>query len=141
MVQRLLVASILLWILCLLGYAECQTCSEDYETLANFLLNTTDNKYQLSVAFFPIKRAPPAFVKVIYHYDDTDIANQTWVWSSGAFYFFQPLRIYQFTSLFFGNPEFRVGTVAVMLPAECANASVPIMETLTQRVRDRVMHS
>ena len=135
-IRCLLVVVILLGLSSLLGCAEAQTCREDYETLANFLINTTDNKYQLSIAFFPTERAPPAFVKVIYHYNDSEIANQTWLWSSGAFYFFQPLRIFQYTSLFFGNPEFRVGNVTLMLPADCANAPVPVMETLTQRVRD-----
>ena len=137
-IRCLLVVGILLGLSSLLGHAEGQTCREnhDYETLANILISTTNIKYQLSIAFFPTERAPPAFVKVIYHYNDTEIANQTWLWSSGTFYFFQPLRIFQYTSLFFGNPEFRVGNVTLMLPADCANAPVPVMETLTQRVRD-----
>lgn len=134
--SRILIVSILLRFSSLLGHAEGQTCNENYETLANALIGTSDNKYQMSIAFFPTNRAPPAFVSVIYRYDDTNITDQEWLWSAGAFYFFQPLRIYQFTSLFFGNPEFRSGTVTLTLPANCSNAPAPLMETLTQRVRD-----
>ena len=152
--QFVLVVGTLLMFWYLLGHAEGQTCRDDYEKLASTLINTSDNKYQLSIAFFPTERAPPTFVKVIYLYDDinvtndtsianetnianeTSITNETWFWSAGAFYFFQPLQVYQFTSLLFGNPaEFRSGTVTLKLPANCADAQTPIMETLTQRVR------
>ena len=125
-------------LLYLLGHTEGQTCRDNYTELAETLINTSDNKYQLSLAFFPTERAPPTFVKAIYVYDDITIPNKTWFWSEGAFYFFQPLQVYQFTSLLFGKPaEFRSGTVTLTLPADCANAQVSIMETLTQRVRDR----
>ena len=149
-IRLVLIVGSLLMFLYLLGHTEGQTCRNNYEKLANTLINTSDNKYQLSLAFFPTERAPPTFVKVIYVYDknitnETSIANETfnitnetWFWSEGAFYFFQPLQVYQFTSLLFGNPaEFRSGTVTLTLPADCANAQVSIMETLTQRVRNR----
>jgi len=136
MVQlRILIASILLGFSSLLGHAEGHTCNEDYRTLANALLKTSDNQYQLSIAFYPTNRAPPAFVKVIYRYDNTNITDQEWLWSAGAFYFFQPLRIYQFTSLFFGNPEFRSSTVILTLPANCSDVPAALMETLTQRLK------
>lgn len=122
--------------LCLLGSAEAQTCRDNYTTLANALISNSANKYQLSVVFFPTDRTPPSFVNVTYQYDDTNLANETWLWSTGAFYFFQPLRIYQFSSLFFGDPEFRSSNITLVLPGGCANAEVQIMETLTQRVRD-----
>ena len=131
-----LLMNILLTFSCLLGPAGGQTCRDNYSMLANTLLRNDDNKYQLSLVFFPTDRTPPSFVNVTYKYDDTDITDETWLWSAGAFYFFQPLRIYQFSSLFFGIPHFRSGNVTLMLPAECANAQVQIMETLTQRVRD-----
>ena len=131
------VVGTLLMFLYLLGHAEGQTCRDNYEKLADTLLKTGNNKYQLSVAFFPTERTPPTFVEVIYVYDDINMTNETWLWSLGAFYFFQPLDVFQFTSLLFGNPaEFRSGTVTLKLPADCANAQVPIMETLTERVRD-----
>ena len=133
---RLLVNMILLIILCLLGPAEGQTCRDNYTALAETLLRNSDNKYQLSVVFFPTDRTPPSFVNVTYQYDDTNITNETWLWSSGAFYFFQPLWIYQFSSLLFGIPHFRSGNITLVLPADCANTQVQIMETLTQRVRD-----
>ena len=179
-----------------LDHAEGQTCRDDYATLANTLINTGNNMYHLSIAFFPTDRVPPDFVKVIYVYDDTNITNETsianednttnktsiyddtnisnetsianednttnktsvyddtnianetsitmetrianeiWSWSTGHFYFFQPLQVFQFNSLLFGNPDFRSGTVTLTLPSDCANAQIPIMETLTQRVRN-----
>lgn len=141
MVQpRILIVSILLGFSCLLGHADGQNCNEDYGALATTLINTSDNKYQLSITFFPTQTTPPVFVNVIYRYDNTNLPDQKWLWSAGAFYFFQPLRIYQYTSLFFGNPEFRSGTVTLTLPATCSNAPAPLMETLTQRVRD-ILHA
>ena len=134
--QCWLLVNILLTFSCLLGPAEGQTCRNNYTMLADTLLSNSDNKYQLSLVFFPIDRTPPSFVNVTYKYDDTDITNETWLWSAGTFYFFQPLRIYQFSSLFFGIPHFRSDNIMLMLPAECANTQVQIMETLTQRVRD-----
>ena len=149
-IRLVLIVGSLLMFLYLLARTEGQTCRNNYEKLANTLINTSDNKYQLSLAFFPTERAPPTFVKVIYIYDDNitnetsianetfNITNETWFWSEGAFYFFQPLQVYQFTSLLFGKPaEFRSGTVTLTLPAHCANVQVSFMETLTQRVRNR----
>lgn len=134
--QCWLLVNILLTFSCLLGPAGGQTCRDNYTMLANTLLRNGDNNYQLSLVFFPTDRTPPSFVNVTYKYDDTDITDETWLWSAGAFYFFQPLRIYQFSSLFFGIPHFRSGNITLTLPAECANTQVQIMETLTQRVRD-----
>ena len=135
--RLVLVVSTFLIFSYLLGHAEGQTCRDNYKNLAETLINTSNNKYQLSIAFFPTQRAPPTLVKVIYVFDDINMTNEVWLWSLGAFYFFQPLEVFQFTSLLFGNPaEFRSGNVTLKLPADCANAQAPIMETLTQRVRN-----
>ena len=53
-------------LLYLLGHTEGQTCRDNYTELAGTLINTSDNQYRLSLAFFPTERAPPTFVKVIY---------------------------------------------------------------------------
>jgi len=82
----------------------------------------------------PPDRISPAFVKVIYQYDNLSITNQTWYWSIGSFYFYQPLRLLQDTSLFFGNPTWQVGSVTITLPTQCRNAPEEFMEQLTQKV-------
>ena len=98
-------------------------------------MNTSDNKYQLQKVFYPFSIASPVFVVVTYQYSDTRIPNQRWYWSTGVFYFFQPLQVFQFTSLFFGNPEFRTSELNITLPAECASAPEEFMTRLTEMVR------
>ena len=44
------------------SYDNCATC---YQTLANALLNTGDNKYRLSKAFFPDDAVQPVVVKAV----------------------------------------------------------------------------
>ena len=122
---------------------EGQSCDQCYQTLANYLVNTSYNKYHLRRVFYPPERAAPVFVTVTYQYIDnstsntsyTSIPNQTWYWGAGAFYFFQPLGIFQFTSLFFGDLELRSNELNVILPAECASAPEGFMTELTQTVR------
>ena len=143
---------------------EGKLCDQCFQTLASHLLNTSDNKYQLQKTFNPPKRNHPVFVIVTYHFknwcsdtsnsctntnistcsetnisslcNDTSTPNQnkTWFWSSGNFYFFQPLRVFQFTSMFLANPVWRRSNVILTLPAECVNANEEFMEFLTQRV-------
>ena len=125
--------------------AECdglsQSCDECYDTLAKSLVNTCNNKYHLRRVFYPLQRASPVFVTVTYQYNDTSIPNQTWYWGSGVFYYFQPLEVFQFTSLFFGNPSWRSGNLTLILPAECANATEDFMTELTEQVRTTHTHT
>ena len=119
--------------------AECrdqsQSCDECYDTLVDALVNMRNNKYNLRRVFYPLDRPCPVFVTVTYQYNDSSVPNQTWYWSAGAFYFLQPLEVFQFTSLFFGNPEWRSGELTLFLPAECANASEGFMTEVTEQVR------
>ena len=119
--------------------AECrdqsQSCDECYDTLADSLVNMRNNKYHLRRVFYPLKRSSPVFVTVTYQYNDSSVPNQTWYWSAGLFYFFQPLEVFQFTSLFFGNPAWRSSEITLILPAECANSSEGFMTELTGQVR------
>ena len=119
--------------------AECldqsQSCDECYDTLAKSLVNMCNNKYNLRRVFYPLGKPPPVFVTVTYQYNDSSVPNQTWYWGTGVFYFLQPLEVFQFTSLFFGNPAWRKDDLNLTLPAQCANASEDFMTELTEQVR------
>ena len=109
-----------------------RSCDQCFQTLSSFLINTSDNKYHLRNTFFPPNTISPVFVTVTYHYED--MRNETWYWSAGLFYFYQPLRVFQFTSLFFGPADLRRGAVTLTLPAQCENTSEDFMQQLTQMV-------
>ena len=114
--------------------AEGESCHQCYQTLESYLLNTSDNKYQLRRVFYPLEVVAPVFVTVTYHYIGTNTTN-LWFWSTGIFYFLQPMEVFQFTSLLFGNPSWRNSKINITLPSECVNASNEFMTELTQLVR------
>ena len=135
------------------SYNNCDTC---YQTLANALLNTGDNKYQLSNAFFPDDAVPPVEVRAVYMAETKcnppsnttncsdikqpfdDNTTSTWYWLAGEFYIYQPLQIFVFRSLFFSPPSWRQECVVLCLPEQCLNDSVTFddfFKFLTQRVR------
>ena len=114
---------------------EGESCHQCYQTLESYLLNTSNNKYQLRRVFYPLEVAEPVFVTVTYHYIDTN-TTKLWFWSRGIFYFLQPIEVFQFTSLFFGNPSWRSSELNITLPLECKNASNEFMTELTQMVRN-----
>ena len=126
-------------------YNNCDTC---YRTLVNALLNTDNNKYNISTTMFPLDHVPPIYVEVYYvNTDDcetiksTDIKTfcesnpnrQLWYWTAGTFYVYQPLDVFYYRSLFFSDPSWRTGTLSVCIPADCA-ATEEFYRTLTQRV-------
>ena len=118
---------------------EGQTCDQCYQTLASYLVNTSDNKYELRRVFYPLERASPIFVTVTYQYigtntTNTSIPKNVWYWSTGVFYFFQPPRVFQLTSLLFGGPYLRSNNLSITLPAECESAPEEFMIELTQLV-------
>ena len=115
---------------------EGQTCDQCYQTLASYLVNTSDNKYELRRVFYPLERASPIFVTVTYQYIGTNTTNtsKVWYWSTGVFYFFQPPRVFQLTSLLFGGPYLRSNNLSITLPAECESAPEEFMVELTQLV-------
>ena len=114
---------------------QSQSCDECYDTLVDALVNMRNNKYNLRRVFYPLQIVSPVFVTVTYQFNDSSVPNQTWYWSAGIFYFLQPLEVFQFTSLFFGNPAWRSGEITLFLPAECANAPIGFMTELTEQVR------
>ena len=101
------------------SYNNCATC---YQTLANALINTGDNKYQLSETFFPIDGAPPVQVEVTYVSKTSSILTNTtkkWYWLMGGYYLIQPLELLLYRSLFFSTPKWRERNVTLLLPEEC----------------------
>ena len=122
------------------SFDNCATC---YQTFANALVNTADNKYRLSRAFFPIDAAAPVEVEVAYLRKSDNQELETFYWVMGGFYVFQPLEVFLYRSLFFSPPTFRKDYVTVVLPDECfgveSNFSVTtelygFFEFATQRV-------
>jgi hypothetical protein len=131
------------------SYDNCATC---YQTLANALLNTEDNKYHLGNAFFPDNAVPPVEVRAVYipetecntttkfckeNQADNGTANRTWFWLAGEFYIYQPLEIFVDRSLFFSPPSWRQECAVLCLPEQCltTNVSKNFFKFLTQRVR------
>ena len=141
------------------SYDNCATC---YQTLANALINTGDNKYQLGRSFFPADSVTPVEVRVEYvpesqcnteniscdsdetphtkpctSYEEDQPRNDTtrWYWLAGEFYAFQPLNLFLFRSLFFSPPAWRKECVVLCLPDEClSDISADFFQYLTQRV-------
>ena len=99
------------------SFNNCATC---YQTLANALINTGDNKYLLSETFFPIDGAPPVQVEVTYVSKTSNLTNaKKWYWLMGGYYLIQPLELLLYRSLFFSTPKWRERSVTLLLPEEC----------------------
>ena len=140
------------------SYDNCATC---YQTLANALINTGDNKYRLGRSFSPDNAVTPVEVRVEYVPEsqcNTEIfceADETphtepctpdeedqprngttrWYWLAEEFYAFQPLNLLEIRSLFFSPPSWRKECVVLCLPDECLlNISADFFQYLTQRV-------
>ena len=118
------------------SYNNCATC---YQTLANALVKTEDNKYNLSRTFFPINAPPPVQVKVMYVKSSDKMIQSTWYWLMGGFYVFQPLELFLYRSLFFSPPSLRRGSVTLILPDECFGKPLThdteiFFQYITQRV-------
>lgn len=126
-------------------YGNCDTC---YQTLANALINTGDNKYQLGKSFFPDKQPQPIEVRVKYvavpesdsYGDIEENVTTIWYWLAGEFYIFQPLELFLYRSLYFSPPSWRKENVTLYLPETClANSSREFnnefLHFLTQRLK------
>ena len=115
------------------SYDNCATC---YQTLANALVNTGDNKYQLSDVFFPIDAVAPVQVEVTY-ISISNVTDRKMYWLKGGFYVFQPLELIVYRSLFFSPPSWRKESITLELPDQCfdkSNKSDKYFQHVTQRV-------
>ena len=109
------------------------SCSNSYHLLEATLLSRPQNRYNLTTVFFPPVDAHPVIVQVNYKFENSN-ATSVWFWSESAFYFIQPLEIFLYTSLFFGNQPHRQGSITLELSADCLDAEDLHMKILTQRV-------
>ena len=114
-------------------YTNCATC---YQTFANALVNTGDNKYRLSRAFFPIENAASVQVKVTYSSTSNETDPVTYFWIMGGFYVIQPLEVFLYRSLFFSPPTYRKESVTVVLPNECFNGLAESNGTVSKELQD-----
>ena len=111
-------------------YNNCGSC---YQTFANALVNTADNKYILSRAFFPINNAPSVQVEITYRSNGTG-RSLRYFWVMGGFFIFQPLDLFLYRSLFFSLPTYRKKAINVTLPHQCFGSDDSFFEYTTQRV-------
>ena len=95
------------------AFSACQpgkeTCQYCYLTLVQALLGNDENVFKLSRTFTTPDHDEPSFVIVNYHFKFNDSAIEdevhTWFWAQSKTYFLHPLFIFQFMTLFFGNPQ------------------------------------
>ena len=87
---------------CLPGKEGCRDC---YLALVMSLFESDGNMFNLSQAFFPPTVNTSDSVIVEYHFENETMHNaEHWFWATSGLYFFYPMKILQFTSLFFGKP-------------------------------------
>ena len=114
-------------------------CSQCYALLVSQITQHDANLFNLTSAFFPAEEESPAFITVYYHYSDMPDAIKVWFWSTSTFYLFQPIHVFQFTSLFFSDTSLQVSELNLTLRADCIDASDDKMMLLTQRVSCAVL--
>ena len=133
-----------------------ETCSECYELLAFQVTRHDKNLYNVQRIFFPPNKPPPDFVIIFYHFNKSEDDNiimpeayyvnestpqednvtEVWFWTTSTFYIFQPLHVFQFTSLFFSIVAVdHHSTLHLILPSDCQNAPGEFKQLLAQRVR------
>ena len=112
-----------------------------YKALATELLEDDRNFYNLQNVFFSPNSGSPVFVTVTYHFEDHNLTSATtspavYFWSSAIYFFFHPVRIFQFTSLLFSDPALRFDKVDLYLSSNHSSAlpGSDCMILLTQRV-------
>ncbi len=119
---------------------DCSTC---YDLLANELIVSDKNRFNLQQAFFPPNNSNPVFVTVSYYFTrnpngstnySADSPKKIWFWTESTFYLFQPVSSLQFTSLLFSDTTLKTSEVYLYLQPSCNGSSTDMMRLLTQRV-------
>ena len=115
---------------------EIENCS-CFSYLVEQVRENDKNLFEVQNIFLPPNAAPPVFVVVVYHFQDAErdeSATEVWFWSTSIFYIWQPLNVFQFTSLFFADNTMLASEAHLTLPLQCINASDAHKKLLTQRV-------
>ena len=122
-------------------FGKCQTgkesCRDCYVALVMSLFEGDGNMFNLSQAFFPPTIDAPDSVIVEYHFkNETMHSTEHWFWATSGLYFFYPMKILQFISLFFGKPTplYERKVVVTLNATDCYGVSIEYMTMLTQRV-------
>ena len=115
-----------------------------YKALATELLEDDRNFYNLQSVFFSPNSGSPVFVTVTYHYEDNNAtmscsSTSIFFWSSAIYFFFHPVRIFQFTSLLFSDPALRFDKVDLYLSSNYSSVDSECMILLTQRVNHHII--
>ena len=116
------------------------SCKQCYKSLVVEVLSRDSNVYNLQQAFFAPNGSVPVFVTVRYHYvnESNHVMNPdspvVYFWSSAIYFFFHPVKIFQFTSLLFSDPALQTESLDLQLNASCNGTSEEYMTLLTQRV-------
>ena len=106
-----------------------------FSYLAEQIRLNDSNLYEIRSVFYSPNDSSPVFVVVTYQFDNDRTHDQVWFWTTSTFYLWQPLNVFQFTSLFFSDyTTSRHSTVNLKLPLKCMNANKDFMQLLTQRV-------
>ena len=117
-----------------------ETYQDCYLTLVQALLGNDENVFQLSRMFTTPDHDEPSFVIVNYHFqfdgNATEDEIHTWFWAQSKTYFLHPLFIFQFITLFFGNPQsiYEKEVHVTLNATECHGVRTEHMLLLTQRV-------
>ena len=129
-------------------------CPTSLTTLEEALYRTEDNLLQLNRIFFPSSSRTSRFIRVLYSFrdnpniiEDDNCHNVSFIWAIGSYLFFQPPRVFYFTSLFFNYPNNDLTNLLLVLPSECKplvfdkectcrlELRPELLDTLTQQVR------
>lgn len=93
-------------------------CSQCYRKLVDNTITDEENQLNMQKAFFPAETSSPVYVVV--HYNSEGHQSKTFFWSESTYFaLFHPLPIYQYTSLFFGDYDFRTSVLNLALSPEC----------------------
>ena len=126
-----------------------ESCRDCYFALAQALLGNDGNVFNLSYVFTSPVRDEPSSVVINYHFrfdNGTPDDVHTWFWAQSGAYILHPLFVFQFISLFFGNPKpiYEQEVNVTLNATECygVQEKLEYMILLTQRVSlTKIMHA
>ena len=113
--------------------SEADNCSTCYRRLVCEAITPEMNQFNMQKAFFPADTSNPVYIVVRYSFPGFE--DRVFYWSESTYFsLFRPLPVFQYTSLFFGDFDFRRSTLNLTLEADCADVPESNLQFLTQRV-------